>query len=449
MTNNRSQWSNPFLFILASTGAAVGLGNIWRFPYLAGVNGGGAFVLVYVFSIVIIALPLFVTELYIGQTSQKNTVSAFEVLHRKGSPWQGIGVMAIIAAILILSFYSVVGGWVLDFSYRSLVNEFGRAESADQIKMIMTNLFASPGRQLFWHFIFMLLTAGIVVGGVEKGLERWNKVLMPSLFVLLLGLLLHALFLKGAPEALAFLFKPDFSKLTGRSVLEAVGQAFFSLGLAMGIVITFGSYFKREEKILRVAITVSILDTLIALLAGIVVFSVVYTYGFKADSGPTLIFQTLPVLFAKMPGGYFVAVAFFLLVTFAAITSAMSLLEVVITFWIEKFNTKRKTATIVVSTIIFVLGIFCALSFNILSSFTIFGFTVFDLFDKVSSSLLLPLGGILTALFLGWVLGPRVFLQVLGDKGVKKYISFIYLWSMRVLAPIALIIILIKGLLDL
>ncbi len=445
--SNRAQWSNAFVFILAAAGSAVGLGNIWKFPYIAGVNGGGAFVLVYLICLAVIALPLFMAELYIGQASQSNAVTAFDVMHKKGSPWKGVGGLAVLTAFLIMAFYSVVGGWVLDFAYRSVINEFA-TQKGGEISGLLGALFENPYRQVFWHFVFIALTTGVIFSGIRKGLERWNKILMPALILLLLGLLVRALFLSGCGEALDFLFKPDFDKLTAKGVLEAVGHSFFTVGLAMGIIITYGSYFKSKNNLFKVALTVCVLDTVIALLAGIVIFSVVFTYGVEPGAGPALIFKTLPMLFVKMPGGYVVAVAFFMLVAFAALTSGMSLVEVIVTFWIEKFKMSRLSSALIVSALIFLLGILCALSFNVLSDVKIIGLNIFDLFDRGTSSLFLPLGGILTALFFGWVLDSSLVRQFIGDKGWHKVVYFIFLWIMRVVAPVALTIILVKGLMD-
>lgn len=441
----RGHWSTRLSFILAAAGSAVGLGNIWKFPYITGVNGGGAFVAVYLVCIALVGLPIFVSELFIGQKAQANVVRAFEATHRPGTPWRFVGWMGLLSAFLILSFYSVVGGWVLDFVYRSLGNQFAGRPDAE-IQGMLGTLFSSPSRQFFWHALFMCGTVAIVLQGLASGLERWNRILMPSLFLLLLLLLLRAAFLPGLGRALTFLFVPDTSRLSAAGVLEAVGHSFFTLSLGMGAMITYGSFLRSNAELTRTVLTVAALDTLIALAAGTVIFSVVFSYGLDASSGPTLMFQTLPMLFAKMPGGYFVSLAFFLLVAFAALTSAISLLEVVTAYWTEQHGTARKPTVLVLGAIIYVLGIPSALSTNLLSDVKVLGHTFFDLADKLTSSVTLPLGGALIALFFGWVLGPRAAEEIVGPR--FPLAAKLLMWTARVLAPVAVGVIIVHGLRD-
>jgi len=440
---SRAHWSTRLAFILAAAGSAVGLGNIWKFPYITGVNGGGAFVAVYLVCIAAVGLPIFIAELFIGQKAQANVVRAFEATHRPRSPWRFVGGMGLLSALLILSFYSVVGGWVLDFVYRSLTNQFA-GHSDEEIKGVLGTLFSSPGRQLFWHALFMGGTVAIVLQGLNEGLERWNRILMPTLFVLLLLLLGRALFLPGIGKALTFLFVPDASRLTAAGVLEAVGHSFFTLSLGMGAMITYGSYLGSREALTRTALSVAALDTLIALTAGTVIFSVVFTYGLDAGSGPTLMFQTLPMLFARMPGGYFVSLAFFLLVAFAALTSAISLLEVLVTYWVEQHGKPRKQTALLLGAFVYGLGILSALSTNLLAHVKLLGHTFFDLADKTTSSLTLPLGGALISIFFGWVLGPQAAEEVVGPR--FKWAARPLMWTARVLAPLAVVVILVRGL---
>jgi len=436
----RAHWTNRLAFILAASGSAVGLGNIWKFPYITGTNGGGAFVLVYLVCIALVGIPIFIAELYIGQSSQKSVVESFEVLDRKNSPWKSIGWLGLAAAFLILSFYSVVGGWVFDFEYRSLIGEFTR-ESDDQISSTLGNLFSDPGRQLLWHFIFMAMTVGIVLKGVKEGLEKWNKILMPGLILMLVGLLVYSVQLDGFMQSLKFLFSFNTEALTPAGVLEAVGHSFFTLSLGMGAIITYGSYLQKRDAIARTAIVVGLVDTAVALAAGVVIFAVVFTFGVEPGAGPSLMFKTLPMLFVKLPGGQFVAIIFFLLVSFAALTSSVSLLEVVVAYWEEKKKVSRKVVTIVTGAIIYVLGMLSALSTNVLSDFKISGLTFFDLFDKATSQYFLPIGGLFIALFFGWKLGPEAAKHALG--GRRPGFSAGLMWSSRLLAPIAVGIIII------
>ncbi len=438
----RAHWGSRFGFILAAAGSAVGLGNIWKFPYITGVNGGGAFVLIYLICIAIVGVPIFLAELYIGRTSQRNAVTAFEEMHREGTPWRSVGLLGVLSAFLILSFYSVVGGWVLSFEAKALFDQFS-GHTDEEIRGVLGELFASPWTMLLWHAVFMTMTVGIVLGGVKKGIERWNKILMPALFALMVLLLGRAFFLDGFGRAVEFLFAPDFSKLSASSILEAVGHSFFTLSLGMGAIITYGSYLGKNERITSTAFTVAIMDTVVALLAGLIIFSVVFSYGLEPGAGPTLMFQTLPVLFSKMPGGYIVSVLFFLLVGFAALTSAISLLEVVVAYFDETHNVDRRKGTLFMGGIIFVLGILCALSFNVLADFKIIGHTIFDLFDAFTSKFALPFGGLMISLFFGWVLGPKAVQATIGDGHPPIYLTGL-LWTTRVIAPLAIGVVIVN-----
>lgn len=441
----RAHWSNRLAFILVAAGSAIGLGNLWKFPYVTGVNGGGAFVLVYLICIALVGLPLLLAELSIGQTSQSNAITAFEVTHRKGSPWRMIGWLGVLSAFLILSFYSVVGGWVLDFTFRSLSNQFaGKTDS--QISEFLSQLFSNPARQIFWHFLFMSATVGIVVGGIQGGIEKWNRILMPALLGLLGLLLINSFFLPGFGEALKFLFRPDFSKLHAAGVLEAVGHSFFTLSLGMGCMITYGSYLNKKEDLKRIALSVAFLDTLIAMVAGIIIFSIVFSFQLQPGGGPTLMFKTLPVLFTKMTGGYFISIAFFLLVAFAAFTSAVSLMEVVVTYWVENHKLDRNHTSVYVGLFTFFLGILSALSTNVLSQFHVAGgMTFFDLFDKLTSNIFLPLGGLLISLFFGWILGEKAVQSATG-KDLPPVMQTLLLWTLRVFAPVGVAAVLFNGL---
>lgn len=442
-TPSRAHWSNRLAFILAAAGSAVGLGNIWKFPYITGVNGGGAFVAVYLVCIAVVGLPIFVAELFIGQKAQANVVRSFELTHRPGTPWRVVGWMGLVSAFLILSFYSVVGGWVLDFIFRSATNQFA-GHTDEEIKAVLGTLFSNPARQLGWHALFMAGTVAIVLQGLNAGLERWNRILMPGLFILLLALLVRAAFLPGMGAALRFLFVPDTSRLGAAGVLEAVGHSFFTLSLGMGAMMTYGSYLGSREELARTVFTVAALDTLIALVAGTVIFAVVFSHGLDASSGPALMFQTLPMLFAKLPGGYLISLAFFLLVAFAALTSAMSLLEVVVAYWVETHGTARRPTVVATGAAIYALGILSALSTNLLAEVKLLGHTFFDLADKLTSSLLLPLGGALIALFFGWVLGTEAAQEVVGPR--FKLAGRVLMWTARLIAPLAVAIIIVRAL---
>jgi NSS family neurotransmitter:Na+ symporter len=440
----RAHWSSRLAFILAAAGSAIGLGNIWKFPYITGVNGGGAFVLVYLACIAAVGLPILIAELYIGQKSQANAVTAFESLHKKGTNWRYVGFMGVIATILILSFYSVVGGWILDYAAKSLTNKFGGAPESE-IESMLGALFGSPSIMLFWHLVFMSATVGIVMNGLNQGIEKWNKILMPALLSILVLLLIQAVMLEGFGEAVSFLFAVDASKLTAGGLREAVGHSFFTLSLGLGTMITYGSYLDKKENLFRTALMVAVMDTLIALLAGVVIFSIVFSFGLEPGAGPALMFKTLPVLFAKLPGGYFLSLGFFVLVAFAALTSSVSLLETAVAYWVETHKADRKKTTVLAGIAIYGLGVLCALSFNVLSA-EVIGFSFFDVFDMLTSQLMLPLGGLLTSLYFGWVLGPKAVATAVAKGKVNDIAAQGLLWTVRVVAPLGVFVLLISEL---
>ena len=440
-TDHRPKWSGSIGFILAAAGSAVGLGNIWKFPYITGMNGGGAFVLIYLLCIALVGVPVLLSELYIGKTGQANTVKAYEKVHKKGSIWQIGGVISLTSAFLILTYYSVIGGWILHFEWQSILSIFNQYNDA-QVAETLGNLLNDPKEQIILHFIFCVLTTGIVYGGVQKGIERWSEILMPGLTVLLFILLIYSSFLPGFSQSLEFLFVPKFNQLTWSGVLEAVGHSFFTLSVAVGVMITYGSYLNKSENLPKMGFTIAILDTIIALTAGVIIFSAVFSYGIEINAGPTLIFESLPVLFNRMSGGYVIATSFFLLVSFTALTSTISILEVVVAFWVETFKTRRKATTIGVGLTVFILGIFNALSSNILSHIRIFGLSIFDFIDKLTSNIFLPSAGLITAIFIGWVLGPKAIRKITSGTGFEAY-HYILLFSIRIIVPISISIILI------
>lgn len=440
----RAHFGSRIGFTMAAAGSAVGLGNIWKFPYIAGQNGGGAFVLIYLLCVTVIGIPLMISEFYVGASAQSNIVKAFEITDKKGSPWQLVGWLAIFSTTIILSFYSVVGGWILDFFALSIGDKFSGL-SDTEISQFLTELFASPLRQSLWHLVFMSLVVAIVAKGINKGIERWNVVLMPGLFVILLILLMRALFLPGVYQSLDFLFWPDFSKLRPAGILEAIGHSFFTLSIGMGIMLTYGSYLANKEKLVAMAIKIAFLDTMVALLVGIVMFSIIFTYNLSPDSGPTLMFKTLPMLFVKMQGGYLMSIGFFLLVAFAALTSAVSIFEVIVSYAVETSGKNRPVITVVLGTGIYLLGLLSALSSSILSEVRIASMTFFQFFDQITSCVTLPVGAFAVSIFVGWVIGEKIIPAK--DSGSEaRWIWLNILWIVRVVAPIAIFTIFINGL---
>lgn len=408
-TQSRALWGSRLGFILAAAGSAVGLGNIWKFPYITGNNGGGAFVLVYLICIALVGLPIMMAELMIGRHTRRDAVGAFISLEGRRSPWQLAGWVSILAAFVILSYYSVVAGWTLDYLFRALVGSFtalpgtAPAQIATQINAMFEGLVKNGFRQVLWHFIFIGLCLGIVIGGVQKGIERWSKILMPILLGLLILLFINGMLSDGARQGLEFMFRPDFHKLTPGAVLEALGHAFFTLSLGMAAMITYGSYLNRQENLFDASLRIALLDTGIALMAGLAIFPIVFSAGMQPGAGPGLVFKTIPMVFSSLPGGNILALLFFLLLAFAALTSAISLLESQVAYLIDERGWGRKRATTVLAILAFVLGIPSALSSNLLTHISPIGkLGVFDSIDLIASNYLLPISGLLTALYVGW-----------------------------------------------
>lgn len=420
---SHAQWSSRLTFILAATGSAVGLGNIWKFPYMVGDSGGAAFVLIYLLCIALVGLPILVAEWLIGRRGQNNPANAMADLAKSaGQPriWMIVGISGILGAFLILSFYSVIGGWSLYYTLSSVTGAFS-GQDADGIGELFNGMLGNPGLLLLGHSVFMLLVIGIVARGVTKGLEGAVRTLMPALGVLLLVLVGYGMTTGHFGEALGFMFNPDFGALDGGVVLAAMGQAFFTLSLGMGIMMAYGSYLGKEVNLLKTARTVIILDTVVALVAGLAIFPIVFANGLDLDSGPGLIFVTLPLAFGNMGGGVILGLLFFLLLTFAALTSAISLLEPVVEFVEERTPLSRIGSTLVAGAATWALGIAALLAFNVWSDVLILGFNVFDFLDTLTSKYLLPLTGLFAIIFVGWLLdreGVRQELQ-LGDTGAK------------------------------
>jgi len=405
MTHHRSTWRNRWTFMLATAGSAIGLGNIWKLPYMIGVNGGSAFVLVFVASILLVGIPLMMTEILLGRRAQKNPFNGIEALaiEAKASPyWKLLGGMGMLTGLLILSFYSVIGGWVLCFIAEAANGSFIDIE-ASQSTANFNNLLASPFTLLFWHTVFMCLTMGVVARGVNSGLEKANNILIPALFVILLILLGYSMSVGDMLAAYHFMFSLDFSKITPVAVLSALGHAFFSLSLGMGAVMVYGSYLQRHVSIARTTIYIALADTMLGLLVGLAIYALVFANNLAPNAGPGLIFQTLPIAFGHMPWGSLIATLFFMLVAFAAWTSAISLVEPTIAWVVENTTISRKVSATVLGFLIWLLGIAVVLSFNDWQHIKIvFGLNIFETLDKLTSTILLPLGGLLMAVFAGY-----------------------------------------------
>lgn len=400
---DRGHWGSKLGFVLAAAGSAVGLGNIWKFPYITGENGGGAFVLIYLLCIVVVGLPVMTAEILLGRATQKSPVGAVKALG--GGFWVVFGGLGVLGGFVILSYYSVVAGWAMHYTYLALSGQIVGL-GPEGVEPLFGSLFTSNGLNLFWHALFMIVTVAVVWGGVNKGIERWARILMPTLFGLMIILLVNSFTMSGFGEAFDFIFGFHTEALTAAGVLEALGHAFFTLSLGMGAMLTYGSYLDRNDDIVVSAITISILDTVIALTACMVLFPIIFSYGMEPASGPGLVFVSIPIAMSQMPGGTFFAFIFFALLVFAALTSAISLLEVVTSYLIDEKGWLRHKATVFAGVVIALIGIPSALSggtYLFGDGFAgVFGRNWFDTFDYLASNWILPLGGLGISMFTAW-----------------------------------------------
>lgn len=428
MNSTENKFSNRRTFILAAIGAAVGLGNIWKFPYIVGEHGGGAFILIYLGAILVTGIPIFMAELYIGKRERTDVVSAFP----KKSAWFGIGPFSVISTILVLGIYSVIGGWVLDFEFQSIMGEF--SPSNPDLEIIPPQ-DGGLGKQILWTGLFYILCIAICIGGVQKGIERASKILIPVLILLILVLAVRSLFMPGVGEATDFLFLPDFSQLTREAIVEAIGHAFFTLSVGFGAILTYGSYLPQGSQPLpRMAITVAVADTFIAMLMGFIIFAIGYSHtGFEPAAGPALLFETLPNLFGETAAGYFLSIAFFTLVAFAALTSAISMLEIVIAVVQKYSGLNRLWTTLICGTFMFGASALVIAYYE----------ETFDFVDDFTSNYMLPAGGIFMSLYVGWRLGPAAVKDIVGDK--HPGLSSGLLWILRLVAPIAVAGVVLNG----
>ena len=449
MKKSHSQWSSRMGFMLAAAGSAVGLGNIWKFPYMAGQMGGSVFVLTYLVCMFVIGLPILVTEWLIGRRGQKNPIHTMEdVAKAEGhsANWRWVGIIGVLGSFLILSFYSVIGGWATDYIFLAGKGTF-LGMNGEGTNRIFSDFLGSVNHLLIWHTVFMFATAVIVAMGVSGGLERSCKIMMPGLGLLLIGLVVYAAVVSGPAfgQAFSFLFTPNWSALTGEAVLAALGHAFFSLSLGMGIMMAYGSYLGKDVNLISTARTVVILDVIVAILSGLAIFPLVFANGLQPGKGAGLIFVTLPIAFGNMTGGTILGVLFFIFLTFAALTSSISLLEPTVELLEEKTPLGRKSATLLSSVVIWALGVACVLSFNEWQNVTLFGKNIFDLLDYFTSKLMLPLTGLGTIIFAGWMMNQETIRRELN---LSPALFAGWKFLCRIVIPIAVIFILIYGFMD-
>jgi len=396
---SREQWGSRLGFILAASGSAVGLGNIWKYPHMAGENGGGAFTIVYLICILIVGLPIVIAEFVLGRKTQLSPVGAFEKISPK-SNWKWVGMLGVASAFVILSFYGVVGGWTLKYTLISLTGGFTKLSGNPDMSGSLFNSFITGSlAPVIWQIIFMAFTIFVIVQGVKGGIEKWTKIMMPAILVILIVLMIRGLTLPNGMQALDFLFKPKFEDLTASSIVLALGHSFFTLSLGMGTMITYGSYLRRDQNLLSSALWVILLDTFIAMMAGVAIFATVFAMGADPGAGPGLIFVVLPTIFPKIAGGAVWGTLFFFLLFMAALTSAISILEVITAYFIDEKGWARKKATIIFGSVITVVGAFCSLSMGSFNITSFLDMSFFDIMDYLSAKYMLPIGGMLTAVF--------------------------------------------------
>ena len=448
--NNRANFGSKLGIILASAGSAVGLGNIWRFPYETGNYGGAAFIFIYLGCVLVLGLPIMIGEFLIGRRSRANTAGAYQIL-APGTQWKWVGRMGVLAGFMILSFYSVVAGWTLEYVFEALGNGFA-GKTPDEFVNSFQSFSGNPWKPVIWLVLFLLSTHFIIVRGVEKGIEKFSKIMMPMLFVLILILVGCSVSLPGASKGIEFLLKPDFAKVNSNVILAAMGQAFFSLSLGMGCLCTYASYFNKDVNLTRTAFSVGIIDTFIAILAGFIIFPAAFSVGIQPDAGPSLIFITLPNVFQQAFSGapwlaYIFSVLFYVLLAVAALTSTISMHEVVTAYLHEEFKLSRKRAAWMVTGGCIFFGVLCSLSLGVGKGFTIFGLGMFDLFDFVTAKIMLPLGGMLISIFVGWYLDKRiVWEEITNDGTLKVNIYKLIIFILKYIAPIAIAIVFINEL---
>ena len=439
----RANFGSKLGIILATAGSAVGLGNVWRFPYMTGQNGGAAFILIYFACVLILAIPCMISEFIIGRRGQANAVRSFEKIGGRG--WKIIGVMGVITGFLICSFYSVVSGWCLEYIYASVAGQL--EGNPDYVRTYYNAFVSSPWKPLLCLVVFLLMTHLIIVRGVERGIEKASKLMMPVLFVLLIGIVAASCMLPGASNGISYMFKPDWQSVSSGVFLSALGQAFFSLSLGMGCLVTYASYFNRQTDLTKASIQIALIDSLIAILAGLMIFPAAFAVGVSPDSGPSLVFITLPNVFreafAAVPAvSYVVAIMFYALLTLAALTSLISLHEVCTSYLHEELHISRHRGAIIVTAICLVLGVLCSLSLGAYPEIQLFGMSLFDLFDYVTSQYLMPIGGFLTCLLLGWFVPKPISRDEFTNGGTLRGQFFtIYFFLVRYVCPIAILFI--------
>ena len=442
----RDSFGSRFGALVAMAGSAVGLGNLWRFPYLVGENGGAAFIIVYILLSFLICLPIFVSEFVIGRRSQKNAYAAFRDLSG-GSEWRWVGLFTVIVPLIVLSYYSVIGGWSIEYLLKSLSFSFSDA-SRITMNTMFTDFVSSTWAPLATHTVFLLFTTLIVIVGIKDGIEKFSKVMMPLLFMIVVAIAIYSLTLPGASAGVDYLFRPDFSKIDAKACASALGQAFFSLSLGFGTIMTYASYVSKGDNIMTQSAATAISDLMFALIAGVAIMPAVFAFGIDPQAGPGLVFETLPYIFGQMPAGGLIAILFFAALLVAALTSSISMLEVAVAYLVEEKRFSRVWACITLFVICWIVGALCSLSFGPLSDLRINGGNLFDFFDSLSSNVLMTLGSLFTVLFVGWRLKRTDIYDEFTNGGTLSTNARIFgvLWFLiRYICPLAIISIFLVG----
>ena len=443
-TTHRATFGGRLSAVLVTAGSAVGLGNIWRFPYVAGENGGGAFLLIYILSVLLLGVPIMLSEFAIGRNTHRNAVGAYRTL---SSRWSILGYNSILAPLLIMGFYLVVSGWTLEYMIHSLTGEFTRISTPEAYESLFNAFTQNPWKPLLYTVVFTLLTHGVIALGVQKGIERSARIMMPLLLLILVVLAVHSILLPGGTEGVKFLFAPDFSKVTPSTVLTALGQAFFSLSIGLGCLVTYASYFKNDTNITHTALQVAFIDTLVAVLAGLVIFPAVFSVGIEPSSGPSLVFITLPGIFNSMPLSMVWSSVFFLLLVVAALTSTISLHEVITAYMHEEWHMSRRAAAWSTTGACMALAAVASLSLGVLKGWNIFGLTIFDSLDYLTANILLPAGGFFTCIFVGWRLDRKILKAEISNNGTLKFrIYGVFIFLVRYVCPAVLLLIFLDNL---
>jgi NSS family neurotransmitter:Na+ symporter len=452
MQKQREHWSSHLGFILAAAGSAIGLGTLWKFPYVTGENGGGLFVFIYILCTFFIGVPIFIAELILGRKAQRGAVGVFASLANNSAAWKMAGWLGVASSFLIMSFYSVLAGWGLNYVLMSLT-QFYKGRSAKEIAGVFDTLASSADITLFWHFLFTALTAAVVYRGIRQGIEYWSRFMTIGLLVILLSMCAYAMTLDGFWQGVRFILYPDPSNFKPSAAIQALGLSFFTLSLGQGIMLTYGSYMRRSDDIPKTAMIIGVMIVLVSLLAGLMIFPIIFTFGFAPEAGPGLVFKTLPVLFAKLPGALFISTAFFVLFVFTALTSAVALIEVVAANFTDLLGWSRHKAVLVVAISSFIFGIPSALS-NTNTLFAnwpaIYGKTFFATIDDLVTLWLLPIGGLMIAIFTGWFLDKHISEEEFNSGTKWNWMWRPWLFFMRWVAPVAIIFIILQqsGLID-